>query len=468
MSNLADIEMNDPISLEPFERPTRLLPCGHTLNHTSLASLILSNEDDPMLACPVCRKRSATKPIEEYPRNYVLEQQIECNSKIKQDAHEQKMKAKILVSQHRKKELSQTHGKNSIQVLECTRQLADIYNDMAEYDKAIQCYEEVISQATPSNLGYAVIAQVYCAVGNIYEQKGQYKKGLHYLNNALKIQLKEYQTTDHVDIAASYNNIAIIHCKQKRYTVALQWYTKSLNICKKQSGNTHPHVLNTYNNIATVYYLQNKYTEAIKLYNKVIACYESNKLTVDSCIAASYNGLANIYAAQQNVSDALHYYQLAMKIGLGIHGENHPAIANSYHNIASIHLINGNPNMAKEYYRKALHIKLDRLGNNHPNLTSTYEELAKVYEETGENMRAIKTRIALTDLKKTLLGNKNPTLSTSYIKIAEAYKVEDDYNGALKYYNLAYSVQVDQGKPRPCLNKTLENINTCNKKLNTK
>ena len=91
MSNLADIEMNDPISLEPFERPTRLLPCGHTLNHTSLASLILSNEDDPMLACPVCRKRSATKPIEEYPRNYVLEQQIECNSKIKQDAHEQKM-----------------------------------------------------------------------------------------------------------------------------------------------------------------------------------------------------------------------------------------------------------------------------------------------------------------------------------------------------------------------------------------
>ena len=83
-------------------------------------------------------------------------------------------------------------------------------------------------------------------------------------------------------------------------------------------------------------------------------------------------------------------------------------------------------------------------------------------------MRAIKTRIALTDLKKTLLGNKNPTLSTSYIKIAEAYKVEEDYNSALKYYNLAYSVQVNQGKPRPCLNKTLENINTCNKKLNTK
>ena len=100
MSNLADIEMNDPISLEPFERPTRLLPCGHTLNHTSLASLILSNEDDPMLACPVCRKRSAKKPIEVYPRNYVLEQQIDCNSKIKQNAHEQIMKAKILRTQH--------------------------------------------------------------------------------------------------------------------------------------------------------------------------------------------------------------------------------------------------------------------------------------------------------------------------------------------------------------------------------
>ena len=108
------------------------------------------------------------------------------------------------------------------------------------------------------------------------------------------------------------------------------------------------------------------------------------------------------------------------------------------------------------------------MGNNHPDLTCTYENLANLYEKTGEKMRAIKTRIALTDLKKTLLGSKNPTLSTSYIKIAEAYKVEEDYNNALNYYNLAYSVQVDQGKPRPCLNKTLENINTCNKKLNTK
>ena len=124
--------------------------------------------------------------------------------------------------------------------------------------------------------------------------------------------------------------------------------------------------------------------------------------------------------------------------------------------------------MAKEYYRKALHIKLDRLGNNHPDLTCTYEKLAKVYEQTGEKMQAIKTHIALTDLKKMLLGNKNPTLSTSYIKIAEAYKGEDDYKGALKYYNLAYAAQVDQGKPLSCLKKTLDNINTCHKKIKTK
>ena len=468
MSNLTEVETKDPISLEPFERPTRLLPCGHTLNHTSLASLILSNGDDPMLACPVCRKRSTTKPIEEYPRNYVLEQQIDCSSQIKQNAHEQKMKARIQSTKDNKKQLSKTHGENSIQVVQCTRQLANIYTDMAEYDKAIQCYQEVISKVTTSNLGSAVVAPVYCAVGNIYERKGQYKKALQYLNDALKIQLKQYKSTDHVAVAAAYNTIAIIHCKQERHTVALQWYTKALNICKKNLGDTHPHVINTYNNIATVYYVQKKYTEAITLYNRAIACCEANKGTANSCIAASYNGIANVYAAQQNVSDALHYYKLSMKISLTIHGENHPDIANSYHNIASIHLINGNNNMAKEYYCKALHIKLDRLGNNHPDLTCTYESLADVYEKTGENMRAIKTRIALTDLKKTLLGNKNPTLSTSYIKIAEAYKVEEDYNSALKYYNLAYSVQVNQGKPLPCLNKTLENINTCNKKLNTK
>ena len=144
-----------------------------------------------MLACPVCRKRSTTKPIEEYPRNYVLEQQIDCISQIKQNAREQKMKAKILNKKDWKKILSQTHGKNSSQVIKCTRQLADIYYDMAEYDKAIQCYEEIMSQFTKIRFNYAFIAHVYCAVGNIYERKGQYKKGLQYLNNALKIQLKK-------------------------------------------------------------------------------------------------------------------------------------------------------------------------------------------------------------------------------------------------------------------------------------
>ena len=97
---------------------------------------------------------------------------------------------------------------------------------MADYDEAIRCYEEVISQATTSNLGYAVIAKVYCAVGNIYERKGQYKKALQYLNDALKIQLKQYKSTDHVAVAAAYNTIAIIHCKQERHTVALQYVKK--------------------------------------------------------------------------------------------------------------------------------------------------------------------------------------------------------------------------------------------------
>ena len=73
--------LEDPISFEPFKAPTRILPCGHTLNHDSLVDLLSTATIDDVgneyFACPVDRQRFSVKSADEFPRNFQLEQQIE-------------------------------------------------------------------------------------------------------------------------------------------------------------------------------------------------------------------------------------------------------------------------------------------------------------------------------------------------------------------------------------------------------
>ena len=86
MSSLAAAEENtgvleDPVSFEPYKTPTRILPCGHTLNHDTLVGLLIraniDDEDNRYFVCPLDRQRCRVKPADEFPQNFQLEQQIE-------------------------------------------------------------------------------------------------------------------------------------------------------------------------------------------------------------------------------------------------------------------------------------------------------------------------------------------------------------------------------------------------------
>ena len=88
---LNENQPTDPISLLPYKKPTRVLPCGHTFNHSSLASLLDNNNGDATLACPVCRKRSHVRAVNEYPRNYGMEQQMDFQQEKEDKIRKEKM-----------------------------------------------------------------------------------------------------------------------------------------------------------------------------------------------------------------------------------------------------------------------------------------------------------------------------------------------------------------------------------------
>ena len=137
-SLLNENQPTDPISLLPYKKPTRVLPCGHTFNHSSLASLLDNNNGDATLACPVCRKRSHVRGVNEYPRNYGMEQQMdfqqEKEDKIRKEKMDLVIKMKIDSNEEKKNILIKAYGENSSKVTDCIIELGNLYYDIAESD----------------------------------------------------------------------------------------------------------------------------------------------------------------------------------------------------------------------------------------------------------------------------------------------------------------------------------------------
>ena len=78
------------------------------------------------------------------------------------------------------------------------------------------------------------------------------------------------ENATHPDIANSYSNIGITHDSMSKYSKALEYYTKSLDMRKAVYGEnaTHPDIANSYNNIGGAYHSMSKYSEALECHTK--------------------------------------------------------------------------------------------------------------------------------------------------------------------------------------------------------
>jgi len=77
----------------------------------------------------------------------------------------------------------------------------------------------------------------------------------------------------HLDMAAAFFTLGIVHFLQRNYDKALELYEKSLDIIVKIRGSDHMDVAAVYNNMSCVYYKQDKYEEALAMYRKSLGIF---------------------------------------------------------------------------------------------------------------------------------------------------------------------------------------------------
>ncbi|MDR2897356.1 MAG: tetratricopeptide repeat protein [Spirochaetaceae bacterium] len=214
------------------------------------------------------------------------------------------------------------------------------------------------------------------------ENEFRYTDALTYLHKALEIQEK-LLGKENPDPAATYHNIALVYDSMGEYRMALEWYNKSLAIREKVLGKEHPFTAATYNNIATVYSHMGEYPKALEWYNKALAILEKVLGKEHPDTAATYNNIASVYSSMGEYPNALEWYEKALAIQEKVLGIDHPNTAKTHSNIAFVYSHQGKYEDALALYRPTYKILRHKLGENHPDTKKRYNNILDAYLKSG-------------------------------------------------------------------------------------
>lgn len=210
------------------------------------------------------------------------------------------------------------------------------------------------------------------------------EEALQQNRKALEIRLKSLGK-DHIDVAASYQNIGLTLGQLERTEESLEAYRQALTILTGALGPEHASVASTYSMIGSAHYAEGNFTEARKAFEDTLeirrrALGRNHGETADANME-----LANVLCQIGDLGGAEARYREALRIRGIVLGRNHPDYATVLTCIGHILSINGDFEGAEKMHRKALSIREEVFGKNHPASVSSRRciQAASNHEPTG-------------------------------------------------------------------------------------
>jgi len=222
----------------------------------------------------------------------------------------------------------------------------DIENRLGLTQKSLRTFSRIVRRKR-AILDQSLIARAYKNLGDLYKSRGDYRRGLKALKEALEIYIS---LDDQVEISHTYNNIGNIHWVGSEIDQALEAYQKALQIQERLS--LLKDVASTLNNIGTCHIMKCQYEKAIEYYKRSIEIKKSINDLVE--LARTYNNLGATYHEMGALDEALIYLQDSLKINreIGLTGE----VLLNLENIAACELTLGQYQNARANIREGLMI----------------------------------------------------------------------------------------------------------------
>jgi CHAT domain-containing protein/Tfp pilus assembly protein PilF len=286
---------------------------------------------------------------------------------------------------------------------------------------------------------------------------GEYERARPPAERALEIREKTLDP-GHSLIAASLNNLAVLHGSKGDYAKAEPLYQRALAIREKTLDPEHPDVATALNNIAELYRIIGDYAKAEPMYQRALAIREKSLGPDHSFVAATLNNLAILHGAKGDFARAELLWQRALAIQEKTLGPAHHELASTLSNLAGLYRTKGDGLKAEPLYQRALAMREKLLGPEHPNVASSLNNLAELHRERDEYAKAEPLLRRALAIREKMLGPNHPDVAASLSNLAILHHEKGDYAKAEPLHQRALAIRENSlGPEHPEVTISLNN-----------
>ena len=276
---------------------------------------------------------------------------------------------------------------------ETLNELADLYMDRGEYDKAESLYRRSL-QIREKVLGpdHPDVATVLDNLGVLYDSLADYPKAELLLKRALEIR-KGSLGSDHPKVAVSLTNLGFLHEHLGDYVSAERHYKRALEIGEKALGSNHPDVATILSRVGEMYISLMDYQKAEPPLERALAIRVESLGSSHPKVAKRLDALAQVNEGLGKFPEAQSLYQQALDIYEKAFGPYHPQIATTLQNLAVLYDYQGDFEKGQHLYLRAIAIDEKALGKDHPEVAIELVNLALSYAGSGNYRKSLETFI---------------------------------------------------------------------------
>lgn len=335
-------------------------------------------------------------------------------------------------------------------------QLSTHYSDMAsffrergylgDYDKA-RIYYQKAEQGMKQIYGdrpHPEMAAFYDEYALLYDNMGKYSEALSLFQKALEIKQKTLKR-EHPDIVQSYGSIGLIYYELTEYDKALDYLNEALEIADKIWSGPFSFKADIYNNLGLVYRNKGDYQKAEDLYGRALCIREEIYAPDHPMVLATKNNMAQLYASEERYNEAISLFETVIRKYCENSTEDSVFLATVYDNLSTVYREMERYEDAIGICTKGLNIRKSIYGKKSLDYAISLNNLALIYYEMGALNDAADIFNDALVIKKDVLPKIHGQISIGYFNLGLVYDKLNRDNEALKNYRASMEIDNELG-----------------------
>jgi CHAT domain-containing protein len=310
-----------------------------------------------------------------------------------------------------------------------------------KYNEALALAERVL--ATRERLLGPEHVDVAGSLNNlavIYTETGRYEKAEPMLRRVIAIREKALGP-DHPSVGQALNNLANLKNARGDYAEVESFYLRALAICEKSLPPYHPEIAKPLFNLALLSRELLNYGKAEQLAVRALAILEKTLGPEDPLFARAFVILGFVFVDSGDYSKAEPYFERGLDILEKALGPEHTSLAMTLNRIAIVYATRGGFEKAEPYFLRVLAIREKALGPEHPTVAETLTNLGVFYKDRGDHARSEFFYGRALPVMKKVMGAQHPHVAWLLINQAELYRERGDYAKAEPLYVRAIAIK---------------------------